>query len=62
MIFKIGDYVTHKEWPKCNVVLHITDQNEKSIINAQDYNFKHATEEQIEDYHEGDFDETEMDD
>jgi len=51
MTFKIGDYVKHKEHPKNQVILHIRDKKEKEIINAQSYNFEHATENEIEDYH-----------
>ncbi len=51
MDFKIGDYVVHKEYPKSEVVLHLTSKAEKSVINAQMKNFRHATESEVEKYH-----------
>mgnify|MGYP001343394751 CR=1 FL=1 len=49
--FKIGDYVKHKEHPKSEVILHLTEDMHVQVINAQSENYEHATQEEIEEYH-----------
>ena len=51
MTFKIGDYVKHKEYPKSNVVLHLTKDMYVQVINAQAENFEYANQKEIEEYH-----------
>ena len=50
-MFKIGDYVKHKEYPKSKVILHITSKMQKEVVNAQADDFEHASEGEIEEYH-----------
>lgn len=49
-MFNYGDYVTHKEYPKSEVVFHLDNRMALSVINAQADNFKYATQEQIDEY------------
>lgn len=52
MKFKIGDYAVHYAYPKSEVVLHITDDMHKQVINASADDYRHAFEEEIKQYHE----------
>lgn len=54
MKFKLGDYVKHKEYPKSKVVFRLSIVEYLEIVNAQAENFEHATEREIESYHEDD--------
>lgn len=50
MRFNLGDSVVHKEFPKSKVVFHLTDSRSLEVINAQSENFRHATEQEIEEW------------
>lgn len=48
MTFKIGDYAINDNY---GVVIHLTDERSKTIINAQE-GYRKATEVEIKKYHE----------
>lgn len=50
MPFKIGDYAIHIN-KQGAVVLHITTKREKIMINTLEIYYRHATEDEIEQYH-----------
>lgn len=52
-MFKIGDYIKHKEYPKSKVILHVRGEMERAVANANAEDYEYATEKEIKEYLEG---------
>jgi len=53
MNFKLGDYVKHKDYPKSKVPLHLTEDIEVQIVNAQADNFEYSSKKEHDEYWSG---------